>query len=62
MVNLLFAEDGDALTKPGTVCTLFDPACGSGGMLPEPRTTCASSTPRPGSRSSARSSMRTDRT
>jgi type I restriction enzyme M protein len=33
MVNLLFAEDADALTKPGTVRTLFDPACGTGGML-----------------------------
>ena len=33
MVNLLFAEDADVLTKPGTVRTLFDPACGTGGML-----------------------------
>ncbi len=33
MVNLLFIEDNDALTKPGTVRTLFDPACGTGGML-----------------------------
>jgi type I restriction enzyme M protein len=33
MVNLLFIEDGDVLTKPGTVRTLFDPACGTGGML-----------------------------
>jgi type I restriction enzyme M protein len=33
MVNLLFAEDSDVLTKPGTVRTLFDPACGTGGML-----------------------------
>jgi type I restriction enzyme M protein len=33
MVNLLFAEDADMLTKPGTVRTLFDPACGTGGML-----------------------------
>jgi type I restriction enzyme M protein len=33
MVNLLFIEDGDALTKPGTVRTIFDPACGTGGML-----------------------------
>jgi type I restriction enzyme M protein len=33
MVNVLFAEDEDALTKPGTVRTLFDPACGTGGML-----------------------------
>lgn len=33
MVNLLFAEDADVLTTPGTVRTLFDPACGTGGML-----------------------------
>ena len=33
MVNLLFVEDEDALTKPGVVRTLFDPACGTGGML-----------------------------
>src|SRR5213075_646871 len=33
MVNLLFIEDADALTKPGVVRTLFDPACGTGGML-----------------------------
>lgn len=33
MVNLLFIEDSDALAKPGTVRTLFDPACGTGGML-----------------------------
>lgn len=33
MVNLLFIEDDDTLTKPGIVRTLFDPACGTGGML-----------------------------
>jgi len=33
MVNLLFIEDNDVLTKPGTVRTIFDPACGTGGML-----------------------------
>ncbi|MDZ7578861.1 MAG: class I SAM-dependent DNA methyltransferase [Candidatus Nanopelagicales bacterium] len=33
MVSLLFAEDDDLLTKPGIVKTLFDPACGTGGML-----------------------------
>ena len=33
MVNLLFAEDADVLANPGTVRTLFDPACGTGGML-----------------------------
>ena len=33
MVNLLFIEDNDVLTKSGTVRTIFDPACGTGGML-----------------------------
>ncbi len=33
MVNLLFVEDDDLLSKPGTVKTIMDPACGTGGML-----------------------------
>ncbi|MGE0642024.1 MAG: N-6 DNA methylase, partial [Thermoanaerobaculia bacterium] len=33
MVNLLFIEDADVLTRPGIIKTLFDPACGTGGML-----------------------------
>ncbi len=33
MVNLLFIEDADLLTKPGIAKTLLDPACGTGGML-----------------------------
>jgi type I restriction enzyme M protein len=33
MVNLLFAEDDEALTGPGVVRTMYDPACGTGGML-----------------------------
>lgn len=33
MVGLLLADDGDTLSKPGIVKTLFDPACGTGGML-----------------------------
>jgi len=33
MVNLLFEPDGDVLTKKGIVKTLYDPACGTGGML-----------------------------
>ncbi|HZR13107.1 MAG TPA: class I SAM-dependent DNA methyltransferase, partial [Acidimicrobiia bacterium] len=33
MVNLLFLPDEDVLAKPGRVLTLFDPACGTGGML-----------------------------
>jgi type I restriction enzyme M protein len=33
MVNILFLEDRDILTKPGIVKTIYDPACGTGGML-----------------------------
>jgi type I restriction enzyme M protein len=33
MVDLLFAEDDELLRKPGIVRTLYDPACGTGGML-----------------------------
>ena len=33
MVNLLFADDDELLTRPGVVKTLLDPACGTGGML-----------------------------
>lgn len=33
MVNVLFNEDRDILTKEGIVRTLYDPACGTGGML-----------------------------
>jgi len=33
MVNLIFAEDDDVLTKPGVVRTIYDPAAGTGGML-----------------------------
>lgn len=33
MVNMLFNEDSDILTKEGIVKTLYDPACGTGGML-----------------------------
>ena len=33
MVNLLFAEDDEALTAPGIVRTLYDPTAGTGGML-----------------------------
>lgn len=33
MVNLLFAEDDQALSQKGVVRTVFDPACGTGGML-----------------------------
>jgi type I restriction enzyme M protein len=33
MVNVLFIEDQDILTQEGIVKTLYDPACGTGGML-----------------------------
>ena len=33
MVNLIFIEDSEALTKPGVVRTLYDPTGGTGGML-----------------------------
>jgi type I restriction enzyme M protein len=33
MVNLLFIEDDQVLRRPGILRTLYDPACGTGGML-----------------------------
>ncbi len=33
MVNLLFAEDKEALKKKGIIRTIYDPASGTGGML-----------------------------
>jgi type I restriction enzyme M protein len=33
MVNLIFGEDDEALTEPGAARTVYDPACGTGGML-----------------------------
>ena len=33
MVNLLFITDNETLTKEGIVKTVYDPACGTGGML-----------------------------
>jgi len=33
MVNILFNADRDILTKEGIIKTLYDPACGTGGML-----------------------------
>lgn len=33
MVNILFIEDKKMLTQEGIVKTLYDPACGTGGML-----------------------------
>lgn len=33
MVNLIFNEDDDILTQRGVIKKLYDPACGTGGML-----------------------------
>ncbi|HYG26601.1 MAG TPA: class I SAM-dependent DNA methyltransferase, partial [Caulobacteraceae bacterium] len=33
LVDLLFIEDDEALTKPGIVRTIYDPTAGTGGML-----------------------------
>ena len=33
MVNLIFVEDDDVLTKPGVVRSIYDPTAGTGGML-----------------------------
>ncbi|MDJ0902082.1 MAG: class I SAM-dependent DNA methyltransferase [Xenococcus sp. MO_188.B8] len=33
MVNVLFNGDRASLTQPGIIKTLYDPACGTGGML-----------------------------
>ena len=33
MVNLLFIEDDEGLTKPGIVRSMYDPTAGTGGML-----------------------------
>jgi len=33
MVNLIFQEDDEALSEQGAVRTIYDPACGTGGML-----------------------------
>jgi type I restriction enzyme M protein len=33
MVDLIFTPDADVLTRRGIIKTLYDPACGTGGML-----------------------------
>jgi len=33
MVNMLFSKDKEELSKPGKIVTVYDPACGTGGML-----------------------------
>jgi type I restriction enzyme M protein len=35
MIDLLFMDADDLLSKPGTVMRMLDPACGTGGMLAE---------------------------
>ena len=54
MVNILFIHDDRLLATPGTVRKLLDPACGTGGMLAEAQTTCASTMKRRGSMSTGR--------
>jgi len=41
MVNLLFVEDDDVLSKPGVVRTIYDPTAGTGGMRCDCRRICA---------------------
>ncbi len=50
MVNLLFIEDDEALTKPGVVRSIYDPTAGTGGML-SVAGRCGSGVPRVGCRS-----------
>jgi type I restriction enzyme M protein len=33
MVNILMSQDRERLSRPGIVTTVYDPACGTGGML-----------------------------
>lgn len=33
MVNLVFSQDIEALKKPGKIVSIYDPCCGTGGML-----------------------------
>ena len=54
MVNLLFTPDQQMLRTKGIVKTLYDPACGTGGMLSVARSTCASSIPTRGWKCSGR--------
>ena len=35
MVSILFSHDDAVLSKPGTIRTILDPTCGTGGMLAE---------------------------
>ena len=46
MVNILFSEDDDALSGTAPVRTMFDPACGTGGMLTAGQEHLASLNPR----------------
>lgn len=38
MVNVLLEPDGEALRKAGKIITIYDPTCGTGGMLSEGQT------------------------
>ncbi len=50
MVNLLLHEDDDVLRKPGSVRSLYDPACGTGGMLTVAESSLRSASQRPDQR------------
>jgi type I restriction enzyme M protein len=51
MVNLIFIEDDEALSKAGVVRSIYDPTAGTGGMLSVAgehlASTWPASTPRP---------------
>ncbi|GHT04436.1 hypothetical protein AGMMS5026_03850 [Endomicrobiia bacterium] len=44
MVGLLLEEDGDILNTEGKVIKVYDPACGTGGMLTAAQKNCKSTT------------------
>jgi type I restriction enzyme M protein len=48
MVNLIFIEDGEALTRPGVVRTLYDPPAARAACSVWGRSTCWPSTRWPG--------------
>ena len=56
MVNLLFVDDDELLTKPGIVKTMLDRPAEPGACCRCPRSTCATSTPKATSTSTARRS------
>ena len=55
MVNLLFIEDDEVLSKSGVVRTIYDPTAGTGACSPLPANTWKNTTRRRGSACSGRS-------